>query len=505
MFSKVLIANRGTIRAKCVQAVRELGARAAVFYTDQDNMSHGVRMADEAYHLAGADPIRAYYDAERIADLAVQIGADAVHPGYGFLAENVEFVRNLAARKIRFIGPDERMLRLTVDKLRMKEEAEKTGMKIVPGSGACLDLTSLVSAAKETGFPVLLKPVSGSGGVGISVIRKEAELRPAYEAFVNRSERLKLENRQVFVEKYQEHARYIEFPVLRDKNGNAVSLPEIEASIQRRFQKVVVETPSPLKDRDLIRELSAQSRRFLERLEYAGLASVEFIVTGKNICFIEMNTYVPVWHAASTYSTDADLVREQIRIISGDLLSVREGEQNPRGHVIGVSINAEDPAKDFVPSPGTLTQFEVPLATNATINATAKRGDTISSFYEPVIAQALAIDSTREASITKLKVALSELIVEGVKTNLPLVRAILESPQFTRAEADISMLVDKDSLAELLEKTRREAEEDMAAIIAALTLHGDANSQEIIDAAGRVEGFSFWNLTSRLLNRSTME
>ncbi|NMC63614.1 MAG: hypothetical protein GYA55_10670, partial [SAR324 cluster bacterium] len=221
--------------------------------------------------------------------------------------------------------------------------------------------------------------------------------------------------------------------------------------------------------------------------------------------FNEINTYIPPWHVVVSQLSEVDLVREHIRIVSGQALSVFSPEPHSRSHVIGVSVNAEDPMKDFAPSPGTLTQFEVPLATGAAIFATAKSGDLISSFYEPVIAQAVAVDSSRDSAITKLRVALSEFIIEGVKTNLPLLRAILELPEFKAGDVDSSLLLDKDSLKELLEKTRIDTEEDIAALIAALTLHNDTNSEQIINAAGRSEGFSIWNFTARLLNRNSME
>ncbi|NMC61741.1 MAG: ATP-grasp domain-containing protein, partial [SAR324 cluster bacterium] len=285
MFSKVLIANRGTIRAKCVQAVKELGAKAAVFYTDLDNMSHGVRMADEAYPLGLGEPTRAYYDSDRIVELAVRIGADAVHPGYGFLAENLDFAKSLAERNIKFIGPDEQTLARVTNKPLMKEEARKVGMKTIPASERCSDFARLKLSAKEIGYPLVLKPVSSSGGTGMTLISKESELRSSYDSFLNRSERFKLSIRDVFIEKYLEKARHIEFPVLRDSSGNMLILPEVEASIQRRFQKLLVETPSPFKDRNLIRELALLSRRLIDKLDYVGLASVEFIISGKNAYF----------------------------------------------------------------------------------------------------------------------------------------------------------------------------------------------------------------------------
>lgn len=506
MFSKVLVANRGTIRAKCVQTVKELGCTAAVFYTPQDNMSHGVRMADESYEITVNDPTRAYYDVDRIIELAARIDADAVHPGYGFLAENLEFVRGLAERGVKFIGPDEESLARLTKKPDMKILAAKAGMNIIPGSGQCTDFATLQAEARNLGYPLVLKPIASSGGAGMMVVTRESELKTAYDNLLARSDRLKLSIRDIFLEKYLARARHIEVPILRDRNGNMIVLPEIEASIQRRFQKILVETPSPYPQKELLAQISALARRFVDKLDYVGFASVEFLVQDRTAYFLEMNTYIPPWHLATHALTGIDILKEQIRIVAGEQLSLPAAPISPRGHVIGVSVNAEDPARDFVPSPGTISQFEAPLATGAVIYATAKSGDAVSSFYDPVIAQAVAQDVSRESTIKKLEVALSEFIIEGVKTNLPFLRAVLGTPSFREGDATLALVSDRDSLKDVLEGTRIDLEEDIAALIAVLALHNDSNSQEIIDAASnKGEGFSFWNLTSRLLNRNTMD
>ena len=506
MFSKVLVANRGAIRAKCVQAVKELGCKAAVFYTGQDNMSHGVRMADEAYEIHSSDPMHAYNDVESIVELAVRIGADVVHPGYGFLAEDVTFAKALRSHGIHFLGPDPDRLEFLTDKTAMRGEAAVAGMQVVPGSEAFEDLASLQAAAKELGYPVVLKSISGSGGIGVAVVRREQDLLPAYEGVLARADRQRLRSRKLFVEKYLPNARLVEFPVLRDSHGNTLALPEIESSIQRRFQRLVAESPSPLPDRALLKRLATRARKFVDKLDLAGLTTVEFLLDGADAYFLELNTYVPVWHTLISQLTGVDVVKEQIRIAAGDSSGIFAEQVVPRGHVVGVSLNAEDPEEDFVPSPGTIHRFDVPMSLGTIVYGTAESGAAISALFEPVIARVVAGAPSREETIRKLQVMLGDLIIEGVKTNSPFLRAILDDESFRTGTLSAGWLLDRQVVQRLNERSRLETEEEIAALLAALTLHNDSNSQQILNAAAqRSENISFWNFTARLFNRQTMD
>ena len=506
MFSKVLIANRGALRAKCVQAVKELGAKAAVFYTSQDNMSFGVRMADEAYQLSAGDISQAYYDIPQIVELARRIKADAVYPGYGFLAESVEFAEALHSHGITFIGPGVDALGRVVDKESSRLEAKKAGVPILADSFCSADIEALQAAAKKFGYPVILKPKVGSGGSGTAVIRREAELVSAIEQIQARAIRQRHHSKEIIVEPFLSTARVLEYTVLRDSGGNSVVLPEVEGTIQRRFQRLLVESPSSISDRTLIRKLSQQAKKLAETFKVVGLINVEFLVNGKDAYFLEINGYLPVWHSVISELTGIDIIREQIRLAADSSIELPIEVSTPRGVVIGASINAENPENDFVPCPGTLSRFDLPLATGCSFNGTVEPGAAVSQFFEPVLSRAVISDTTREQALNKLKVALQLVTVEGVETNLPFLRALAESAELRQGKFSVGWLLEKSAVAKLMELHKSGQEEEIAALIAAYILHNDSNNQQIISAAAeRREGISFWNFTSRLFNRQSSE
>lgn len=507
MFKKILVANRGIIRLNCVQAVKELGAKAAVFYAPNDNMSIGVRSADEAYQLDSTNPSATYYDIEAIIALAEKIGAEALHPGYGFLAENASFARKLGEKGIKLIGPDfDRPGIELTNKPATKRLANELGVPVVPGTEECSSIEELRSAIAPLGFPLILKSVAASGGQGVRSVSKESELEDNYQHLVDLVARTHGDTTSVFAEKHLKDAQHIEFPVVRDSLGNVVVLPEINGSIQRRFQKLLIETPSAYPNRKLIKRLAVLSRRLVERMDMVGFASVEFLLEADQAYFLEINGYIQPAHVATNRLTGIDLIKEQIRVVAGEELSISQEEMRVRGHVIGVSINAEDPEDDFAPSPGTLLYFDTPSGTGATVYATAQSGDRISTFYDPLVAQVVAVDSTRKDTIRKLLVALDGFIVEGIKSNLPLLQAILRHERFSKGNFSVDLLSDRAVIRELLDSTRSEEEETISALLAALALGNDKNTQEILDAAAeRSDGYSFWNFTSRLLNRNKME
>lgn len=507
MFSKILVANRGIISASCVQAAREAGAEAAVLYLPQDKRSFAEMMADEVYELNSPDPAKAYYDVARIADLAQKIGADAVHPGYGFLAGNTDFQRLLEEREIALIGlRSTKHTDVLSSKPRAKAFAEKLGIRAVPGSDVCTTFAEVEGAAKKMDYPVVLKPASGAGGRGMRIVARESELESAYGYALSRAERFGVASAHVFVEEYLKSARHLEFPVLRDDSGNIIVLPEVESSIQRRFQKLLMETPSAVENRALVKQLAGFSRRLVERLEMVGFASVEYLVDGDKAYFLEINNYVQPSHAATTELTGIDLIKEQIRVCSGEDLLFGQEDVFAHGRAMSVFVNAEDPLEDFAPSPGVVHRFELRSGAGIRVHSTLASGDTVSSLYDPVLAQVVAVNHHREDVIRKLSVALSGFIIEGVKTNLPFLRSLLEAEAFVSGDVNVSFLSERSSLRDLLENMSVDEEEEIAALIAALTLHNDVNSQKIIEAAAaQANQYSIWNFTSRLLNRNKME
>jgi pyruvate carboxylase subunit A len=494
MFSKILIANRGIIRLNCIRAIQELGAKAAVLYTTEEAQGVGVRMADEAYPLTGSKPGEEYYNEDAIVQIARACGADAVHPGYGFLAQSPRFAKKLADARIRLISS------IDDDKTVTKDAAIKTHLPVVPGSDPCANLAEVRSAAKEIGYPMVLKAVAGYSGRGIRIVHSEAELATAYDFILSRIEALRLSRQDMYIERYFHHARHIEVPVLRDKLGNVVVLPELDSSVQRRFQKFIVETPSPLRDRNLLKTLASMSRKLVEKLDFVGFTSVEFLVADRP-WFLELNTFIQPAHVATNEVAGVDVIKEQIRIFAGEPLAVTAEDVHARGHAITLSVNAEEPLADFAPSPGIIKRFDLASGTGITVFATAHAGDTVSSFYDPTIAQAVFVDRARAEALARLRAGLGGFVIEGIKTNLPFLKAVTTSPEFEKAEMDISFINDRQHLRKLLEKTSSEDEATIAAVIAALTLHNDAGSQHILDEAQRAGNYSIWNFASRFLGR----
>ena len=506
MFSKILIANRGIIRATCLQAVKELGARAAVFYIKHDNKSIAIRSADEAYLLPTANESRAYYDASAIAELAKNINADAVHPGYGFLAEDIPFAARLKSNNIQLIAGDARKeLPEMVEKTSTRRWASNLGIPLIPGSDPCRTWDEVLSASRSLSYPLLLKPVCGSGGSSIQLVRRRADLQDAFMLASRGQSEFSPESKGVFLETFMASARLLEFPVLRDSRGNVVVLPELDCSVQRRFQKLVIETPAPYVEKEFIQYLATLSRRIVESQDFVGLATVEFLVANDTAYFLEINSYIPPTHAATYQLTGINLIKEQIRIFAGQPLSISQSEIRPHGHVVAVHLNAEDPIHNFQASPGQLEFFAVPPNLGVHAFTTAHTGDNLSTFYDSLVAQIVAQDITREGAISRMLTALDDTRMIGVKSNLVFLRGLLRTPLFHNAELKVSSLLDEDLIKRNSAMGTPEEDAQVAAIVAALALHIDPRSREILLAAQEASKNSFWAFTSRWLNRNKME
>ena len=503
MFRKVLIVNRGLIQVNCIRAARELGAVAAIAYVADDKNSVGVRMADEAYELAGSDPSEAYRDASRIIELAVHIGADAVHPGYGFLAQSSALASALSERGITLItsvsgGPVGDL----GQKPAVKAEAERLKIRVVPGSPALTEPEEIIRVARAIGYPIALKTTTGVGGRGIRVVQNEQGLREAVQGLLPRAEQ---SASGLFVERFFSSVRNIEFPVLRDRFGSTVVLPEVESSLQRRFQKLVMETPSSFSDRALIRQLAAQSRRLVEKLEIVGCASVEFLIDDVGAQFLELNCSIQPAHVATYEVTGLDLLKEQLRIHAGEPLSLAQEDIQPQRVALSVVLNAEDPAVGFAPSSGSIKRFEIQSGMGVSVYSTVTAGDRLSPYFDPALAHVVAADWTREDACNKLEASLKSTIVEGVKTNIPFLLALIRSEAFQEGAMHTGYIADREIQRQLTDAAQEGEGEDVAALIAALALHHDANREGILEGAEKVSSYSLWNLTSRLWNRNKME
>jgi len=482
MFKKVLIANRGLIAANCVRAVKELGMKAIIAYDEADAESAAVRNADAAYVLKPSpDHYRPYLDINQIVDLASDLEVDAVHPGYGFLAQNKEFAQALKDRGIAFIAPKSEGIFDFANKHIIKAYAARAGLPILPGSESFVEREWLFRFAEAIQYPLVIKSVYGYGGVGMKVVHSEEELESSFNEVRHLCSRHLKCCTDVFLEKYLPGAQHVEFPVLRDANGTTIVLPEQECSVQRRFQKLVIETPSPRLSPQMRSRLESEIRVLANRLEVFGFATVEFLVKDGHAYFLEINGYIQPSHTATTLLTGVDLLKEQINILSGGALSVDPGLINRHGHVVGSFIYAEDPEKEFEPSPGNIERLHLPFGEEVYVQSNIFSGAVVSPLYDPMIAKLMVRGLTREEALHKLSIALSEFFVEGVKTNIPLMRALISSPEYAEGKVTPTYLDKPDQRRQLLEQVKTDEEQEIASLVAALSLYRDGEEELLVD------------------------
>ncbi len=464
MFKKVLVANRGEIACRIIRACKELGIKTVAIYNEIESTARHVKMADEAY-MIGVNPLDTYLNAERIVDLALEVGADAIHPGYGFLAENEHFARLCEEKGINFIGPHWKVIELMGDKARSKEIAKKAGLPTVPGSDGILkDEQEAKQIAREIGYPVLLKASAGGGGRGIRICRNEEELLKNYESAYN--EALKAFGRgDLLLEKYIENPHHIEFQVLGDKYGNVIHLGERDCSIQRRNQKLVEIAPSLLLTpgkRAYYGELVAQAAK---EIGYYSAGTMEFVADEKgNIYFIEMNTRIQVEHPVTEMITGVDIVKWQLRIAAGEPLRYKQEDIKFNGYSIEVRINAEDPKKNFAPSIGTIERYYVPGGFGIRVEHAASRGYEVTPYYDSMIAKLIVWAPQWEVAVDRMKAALETYEITGIKTTIPLLIEIMKDPDFRAGKFNTKYLETHPHLFEYEEVRNKE---DFVAFISA--------------------------------------
>lgn len=477
MFKRVLIANRGLIQANCVRAVKELGATAITVFEEGDRDSAGVRNADEAYELKLRDRrLRPYLDLEQIVDLAESLQVDAVHPGYGFLAQNAKFARELERRGIQLIAPRVEGRFNLSNKYLVKEAASKAGLPVLNGSAMFSDREELEPAAKGLGFPLVMKASHGYGGIGMRVIRDMKRLENAFEHVQSTCSKFLMNSPEVFLEEYVSDARLLEFPVLRDESGRTLVFPELECPLQRRFQKLLLETPAPHLDASLRARLQSEVRVLCERLGIFGFASVEFLVKDGQPYFLEINGYIQPSHTATTLLTGVDLLKEQIRLLSGEPLQADTIQTGKDQHVIASYIYAEDPENNFAPSPGIVDRLYLPFGEEVYMQTSIFSGASISPFYDPMVAKLLARGRSREDAILKMGITLEEFFVEGVKTNIPLMRGVLNSDAFRDGTITPEHIATPDKRRALIDSLKTAKDFEIASLVASLALHRDGET-----------------------------
>jgi acetyl-CoA carboxylase biotin carboxylase subunit len=438
MFDKILIANRGEIALRIERACKELGVATVAVHSTADADAMHVRLADESVCIGAAPAKDSYLNIPAIVAACEITGADAVHPGYGFLAENARFAEILEEHELTFIGPSAEHVRLMGDKIKAKETARELGIPIVPGSGPVGDFEEAKAFARDIGYPVLVKAAAGGGGRGMKLALFENELEPALLTARNEA-KAAFGDDTVYLEKYLAHPRHIEVQVLADGQGNALHLGERDCSLQRRHQKLWEEAPSPaLNENERIRigETVAQAMR---ELNYRGVGTVEFLYEGGEFYFIEMNTRLQVEHTVTEMITGLDLVIEQIRIAAGAPLSLRQEDIRFNGHAIECRINAENP-HTFRPSPGTITHFHTPGGLGVRVDSGAYAGYTIPPYYDSLIGKLIVHARTRNECLMRLKRALGEFVVDGIETTIPLFTSLISEPDIVDGNYDIHWL-----------------------------------------------------------------
>lgn len=448
MFKKVLIANRGEIAVRIIRALREMGIISVAVYSEADRDCLHTMLADEAVCIGPAPALKSYLDMERILSAAITTGADAIHPGFGFLSENEKFARLCTEVGIRFIGPPSQVIAKLGDKAAARETMEKAGVPIIPGGqGIVREPEEALALAKQTGFPVMIKAALGGGGKGMRISRGEEDFTENF--LTAKAEALKgFSDDSMYIEKYIENPRHIEFQILADSFGNVIHLGERDCSIQRRHQKVLEEAPSPAMDPGLREKMGKAAVAAAKAAGYENAGTIEFLLDKhKKFYFMEMNTRIQVEHPVTELITDTDLIQEQIRVAAGLKLSLSQGEVEIRGHAIECRINAEDPKKNFAPCPGTIHRLHLPGGNGVRVDTHIYEGAQVPPFYDSMICKLIVRGKTREEALAKMRSALGEMIIEGVETNIDFNYEIINHGDYIAGNFDTGFI---DSHPELV-------------------------------------------------------
>lgn len=477
MFKKVLIANRGEIAVRIIRSCRDLGITSASIYSDADKSAQHTLLADESYNIGGSLSSESYLNKDKIIALAKKIGADAIHPGYGFFAENADFIDACEKAKINFIGPSSSSVRLMGNKTEARKLMSENNVTIVPGSTK--PLTSVkegIKIANEIGYPVLLKASAGGGGKGMERIDKDDEFSSAYET----TKRIALKsfaNDDVYLEKFIEQPKHIEVQILGDKKGNYIHLFERECSIQRRHQKIIEEAPSSFVDEETRKKITTEAINAAKACKYYNAGTIEFLMDkNKNFYFLEMNTRLQVEHPVTELITGIDLVNEQFSIAAGNNLQIKQSDLSILGHALECRIYAEDASENFMPSVGKIFHYKAPSGPGVRLDSGFEEGSEISIHYDPLISKLITWASNREAAISRMKRALNEYHIAGLTTNINFLSNILDQSAFKDGTFDINFIENEffsESGNLILEK---ESDESLAAALISAILKSNSSS-----------------------------
>ena len=440
MFKKILIANRGEIAIRIIRACNEMGIKTVAVYSKADKNSLHVKFADEAICIGEGPAVESYLNIPRIIAAGEITNADAIHPGYGFLAENAKFSKICKENGFTFIGPDAEIIDLMGDKVNARNAAKDAGVPIIPGSNTLSSVEEFLEIAEQIGYPVMLKAVAGGGGKGMRVIKNANEAEKGFNIIQNEAG-MAFNNSEIYVEKFVENGRHIEVQILSDKFGNHLHLGERECSIQRSNQKLIEESPSLFVDDSLRDELTSKSLQLAKKVNYVGAGTIEYLVDDdKNFYFIEMNTRIQVEHTVTEMVCMIDLVKEQIRTYAGIELSMKQEDITMSGHAIECRINAEDPFNDFIPSPKKIDSLNFAGGIGVRIDSFIYAGYQIPTNYDSMLGKLIVHSSSREKALIRMKRSLQETFIEGPKTTLPLLEMIFENKDFNNGNFDINFL-----------------------------------------------------------------
>ena len=461
MFEKILIANRGEIAIRIMRACRELDVKSVAVYSDADKKSLYTNYADEKYPLGNPSPSQSYLNIEKIIDTAIESGSDAIHPGYGFLAENPELGEECERNDITLIGPTGKVIHDMGDKITSKQIMKKAGIPVIEGTTEGIsDVDEAKEIAKNIGYPVIIKASAGGGGIGMRAVFSADELERALESTQSIA-KANFGDDTVFIEKYLEKPRHIEFQVLGDNYGNVIHVADRECSIQRRHQKLLEEAPSPIMTEDLRERMGESAVTAASSINYTGAGTIEFMYENGEYYFLEMNTRIQVEHPITEIVTNTDLVQEQIKIASGEELELSQKDINVTGHAIECRINAEDPLNDFAPNPGRITGYRSPGGPGIRLDSGVYMNYTIPTFYDSMISKLITNGSHRLDAINRMKRALSEYIILGVKTTIPFHKAIIRNPYFIKGDLNTHFIDEhKNKIDEEMQKVIEEDREN---------------------------------------------
>ena len=444
MFKKILVANRGEIAVRVIRACKEWGIQTVAIHSDVDRNSMHVRLADESICVGPHQAVNSYLNIPAIMSAIELTNSEAVHPGYGFLSENYEFAKILEQNKIKFIGPSSSLIKMMGDKIEAKKIAKKYGLPVIEGSdGGVSDFNEAKKICKQIGYPVLIKAAGGGGGKGMKVVRKEDEFESLFLTAKTEAKKF-FGNDEVYIEKFFQNPRHIEVQVLSGKN-RTVHLHERDCSIQRRHQKLIEETPSPLLNDQIRKDLFDKTVKMVSQIGYEGAGTVEFIFEDGKFYFLEMNTRIQVEHPVTEVVTGIDLIKEQIWIAYDGNTALKQEDIKPRGHAIECRINAEDVSKNFQPSPGEITMCHQPSGFRTRVDGSIFQGYKVTPYYDSMICKVICHGRNRTEAIQRMRRSLDEFVIEGIKTTIDLHKILLNHEKFLNSDFNVSWL-DKEKL-----------------------------------------------------------